>query len=513
MVLTFVDITRRRQIEEQLREQAARLREQAEVVDLGELMVRDDSGNLLLWSGGCERLYGYSREEALGRNVHELLKTEFPQPLEEINAELQRTGEWQGELVHTGRAGNRIIVASRWVIHRSEQNRFPVILQVNNDITGRRQAEEALRQADRNKDQFLATLAHELRNPLGAMLSSVELLHRPTKSAQEIERASDVLQRQIRHLLRLVDDLLDVERLAHGKITLQRKRVQLSDIVGAAMEICRPIIDPSSHDFRSMLPSAPVLLEVDADRIAQVIANLVHNAFKYTPVGGRIELMAEVENAEVAIRVKDAGVGIAADILPGIFDMYSQGERAPGTELKGLGVGLALVRQLVELHGGRAEAYSAGLQKGSEFVVYLPIISEPAVRQAGRVAAVVPSDGTPAEPRKILIVDDHRDAADALSDLIESSGHHVKACYDGAAAVEMAKEYRPQVVILDIGLPDVNGYEVARQLREILPNAILVALSGWLPEGNFERARTAGFDYYLTKPVQLQELQDLLASR
>jgi len=511
VVLTFVDIGSRRQVEEQLREQAARLREQAEIVDLGDLMVRDADDRLLLWSAGCERLYGYARADALGKNAHELLKTEFPEPLEQINATLGKNGQWEGELVHISRSGARIVVASHWVVHRPNGNRPPLVLQVNNDITARRQAEEALRLADRNKDRFLATLAHELRNPLQAMLNSVELLQRPPRKGEEIDAARELLQRQIRHLLRLVDDLLDVERLAHGKIALQRTIVPLSDIVEEAVEICRPLIDPRVHHFTVSLPSEPVLLQVDADRIAQVIANLVHNAFKYTPPGGQIELVAEVQNREVAIRVRDTGIGIPADVLPGVFDMYIQGTGSPGVEPKGLGVGLALVRQLVELHGGGVSAYSEGLQKGSEFVVRLPLIRESAAGPQQRSEPASAPAGVATEASKVLIVDDHRDAADALAALLESSGSHVTTCYEGAGAIETAKSHQPQAVILDIGLPGINGFEVARQLRELLPNATLIALTGRVPEENAARAREAGFDHYMVKPVQLAELQKFLA--
>jgi two-component system, chemotaxis family, CheB/CheR fusion protein len=510
VVVTFVDITARRQAEEQLREQAARLREQADIVNLGDLMVRDADDRIVLWSAGCELLYGYTNEEAVGKNGHQLLKTEFPQPLENINAELQTHGEWQGELVHATSSGKRIMVASRWVLYRPE-SRPPLVLQINNDITDRRLAEEALRQADRNKDQFLATLAHELRNPLSAMMSSIELLRRPAKTTDEIERARELLQRQIRHLLRLVDDLLDVERLAHGKIGLQKKRVPLTEIVETAMQICRPLLDPSSHRFTVVLPPDPLFLEVDPERIAQVLANLVHNAFKYTPAGGRIELVAQAEGSEVAVRVTDTGIGISADAVPRIFDMYTQGEKVPGTGLKGLGVGLALVRQLVELHGGRVAAYSEGLQKGSEFVVHLPLATPPSAWHKQPATGSARAH-TPLQGRKILIVDDHRDAADALHALLESSGHQVATSYNGAAGLDSAKSFQPEVVVLDIGLPDISGYDVARQLREILPDVTLIALSGWLPEENIEQARQAGFNHYLTKPVQFGELNKLLSN-
>jgi two-component system CheB/CheR fusion protein len=513
VVLTFIDITSRRRVEEQLREQAARLREQAEIVDLGDLLVRDADDRIVLWSAGCERLYGYTRQEALGRNVHELLKTEFPEPLAEINATLENNGQWEGELVHVGRAGNRIVVVSRWVLHRHDPSRTAVVLQVNNDITARREAEEALLHADRNKDQFLATLAHELRNPLGAMLNSVELLRRPAKGSEEIERASEVLQRQIRHLLRLVDDLLDVERLAHGKIALQKKRTTLTEIVDAAMEICRPLIEPGSHHLNISLPSRALTLNVDPDRIAQVIANLLDNAFKYTSGGGQIDLAVEIQDHELAIRVRDTGAGISPEVLPHIFDMYTQGGNSSAKGIKGLGVGLALVRQLIELHGGSVSAHSQGLQKGCEFVARLPLSKDAAVSHLAGAAQETESDADTGGASKVLIVDDHRDAANALAALLESSGHEVAACYEGSAALEKATSLQPQVVIVDIGLPGMDGYEVARRMRDLLPNAMLIALTGWVAEENSVRAREAGFDHYMVKPVQLAELQKLLAQQ
>jgi two-component system CheB/CheR fusion protein len=510
VVLTFVDITSRRRAEEQLREQAARLREQAEIVDLGDLIVRDAEDRIQLWSAGCERLYGYTREEALGKNVHELLRTEFPQPSAEIKAMLHKDGQWEGELVHTDRAGNRIVVVSRWALHHPDQNRPPLVLQVNNDITARRNAEEALRQADRNKDEFLATLSHELRNPLGAMLNSVELIQQPARGREDIARASGVLQRQVGHLLRLVDDLLDLERLAHGKIALQKKPAKLSEIVDGAMEICHALVDSNDYQFVISLPSEPVMLAVDADRMSQVICNLVHNAFKYTPPGGRIELAAEVTNREVTIRVRDTGIGISAEVLQHIFNMYAQGGASSGAGRRGLGVGLALARQLIELHGGSIEAHSEGLQKGSEFVVRLPIVEPPAAAEdQARTEMAAPATAS-SENSRILIVDDHRDAANALAALLEGSGHETAACYEGKAAIETAKSYRPKVVILDIGLPGMDGYEVAQQLRELLPNVKLIALSGWVAEEDSRRARNAGFDHYLVKPLQLVELQKLL---
>jgi two-component system CheB/CheR fusion protein len=513
VVLTFVDITSRRLVEEQLREQAARLREQAEIVNLGDFLVRGSDDRILLWSNGCERLYGYSREEAIGQNVHQLLKTEFPQPLAEIQAMLEKSGQWEGELVNYDRSGNRIVVVSRWVLHRADESRPPVVLQVDNDITARRQAEEALRQADRNKDRFLATLAHELRNPLGAMLNSIELIARSCEGKQEIERANQVLHRQIRHLIRLVDDLLDVERLAHGKIALQKQRARLSDIVDAAIEMCRPMIDLKSRQFTVTVPAVPVIIEVDVDRMVQVIANLLHNAFKYTQPGDRIDLTAETQNYELTISVRDTGVGIAPELLPRIFDMYSQGSGLPGSRPKGLGLGLTLVRQLVELHGGNVAVHSEGLQKGAEFVIRLPLLEEPTIPQEPVQHQLAAGRDAGREGLRILVVDDHRDAAYAMAALLETLGHKVETCYEGTAALEIARAFQPEVVVVDIGLPDIDGYEVARKMRQILPDAMLIALTGWVSDDHPVRAREAGFHHYLVKPVQLSELTSLLATR
>ncbi len=513
IVLTFVDITSRRLAEEQLREQAARLREQAEIVNLGDLIVRDAHDRILLWSAGCERLYGYSREEAIGQNVHQLLRTEFPQPLSEIQAALEQNGQWEGELVNYDRAGNRIVVVSRWVLHRPDESRPPVVLQVNNDITARRQAEEALREADRNKDRFLATLAHELRNPLGAMLNSIELIERSSKGNQEIERANQVLHRQIRHLIRLVDDLLDVERLAHGKIALRKRQTRLSDVVDAAIEICRPMIDLEGRQLTVSLPTLPVIFEVDPDRLVQVIANLLLNAFKYTQPGGRVDLTAETRDRELTISVRDTGVGIDPEVLPHIFDMYAQGGGIARSGAKGLGLGLTLARQLVELHGGSITVHSEGLQKGAEFVVCLPLHQEPAVwREPAQQQSGLDRDSG-RESLRILVVDDNRDAAYTMAALLETLGHKVESCLEGTAALEIARNYQPEIVVVDIGLPDIDGYEVARKLRESLPNAMLVALTGWASDEHAARARQAGFHRYLVKPVKLPDLINLLAHR
>ncbi len=373
VVLTFVDITTRKRSEEQLRRQADTLREQAEILNLAHVFVLDADRRIILWNPGCERLYGYTSEEALGKNAHELLKTDFLRPRAQIDAELKATGQWQGDLIHSTRAGTRIIVASHWILHQREDDKQAVILEVNNDITARRTAEDALLEADQNKDRFLLTLSHELRNPLSAMLSSLTLLQRADVAPDTATKARDIIGRQLNHLMHLVDDLLDIERLTHGRIALKKTRIELSAVVNSAIETARPLIDQKRDKLKVALPTEPVILNGDLTRLAQVLTNLLHNACKYSPPDSSIELNAELVGREVAIRVRDSGMGVAPEMLPKLFDVYAQGQPLPGAELQGFGIGLALVRQLTEMHGGTVSASSPGVGKGSEFVVRLPL--------------------------------------------------------------------------------------------------------------------------------------------
>jgi len=373
---------------------------------------------------------------------------------------------------------------------------------------------EELRAGDRRKDEFLATLAHELRNPLAPVRNSVEVLRASWIGSEERERALSTIERQVSLLVRLVDDLLDVSRITRGKILLKRERVELAEVVGQALEISRPIIHASGNTLVVQLPTEPVALFVDPARLAQVLCNLLHNAAKYTERGGTIALECRVEGEELLISVRDDGIGIPPEMLPHIFEMFWQLEHALERAQGGLGIGLSLVRQLVEMHGGRVEARSPGVGAGSEFIVHLHL--RPADGQAGSVApaapTAVPEEGAALAAQRILVVDDNLDSAESLAMLLRLQGHDVRTAHDGAAAVEAARGFLPALIMLDIGLPRMNGYEAARAIRELgLGEVKIVAMTGWGQEEDRRRSREAGFDDHLVKPVNLVQLRRIVA--
>jgi PAS domain S-box-containing protein len=373
------------------------------------------------------------------------------------------------------------------------------------DITDRKLAEQALQEADRRKDVFLATLAHELRNPLAPISNAVQLL-RCENGHRRADKLMEMMERQVRQMVRLVDDLLEVSRITSGKIRLNKEQVELAGIVREAVETSAPLIEKAGHSLDIALPDRPVIIEADRVRLTQVLANILNNAAKYTPPGGHIWLKARREACDVLISVRDDGIGIERDELPRIFDLFTQLGRASEPDQKGLGVGLCMVRSLVGMHGGAVTAHSAGQGSGAELVVRLPL---PYQDEAGRGAESVRAEAVPLAGQRILVVDDNRDAADTLSLLLEGFGAEVRVAYDGSSALAMLEGFGAQNVLLDLGMPGMDGYEVAQQIRSrtALGGVRIAALTGWGQDADRSRTRTCGFDFHLTKPVDLEALK------
>jgi PAS domain S-box-containing protein len=414
--------------------------------------------------------------------------------------------------------------APRWMAYKvltlpGADGRPVAFATVSQDVTERRRLEDDLRRvvaelsdADRRKNEFLAMLAHELRNPLAPISNAVRALSLGRRDETAVDSASEMLERQVGQIIRLVDDLLDVSRISRGKIALRPERVELTRIIDQAVEASRAQYRSMDQELTVSLPSEPVYLNADPTRLAQVVGNLLNNAHKFTDVGGRISVAVEREGAQVVIRVKDTGVGIAAEHLAGIFEMFTQVESSLERSRSGLGIGLTLVKTLVEMHGGTVEAHSDGPGRGSEFVVRLPVLRD--VPESLSPAAPEHLDASPVVRRRVLIVDDNRDAAEWLATLLSLSGHETHIALDGDQAVKAAERLLPDAILLDIGLPRIDGYEVCRRIRE-QPwgrGLMIVALTGWGQEEDRQKSKEAGFNTHLVKPVDDEVIMNLLAS-
>jgi PAS domain S-box-containing protein len=419
-----------------------------------------------------------------------------------------RTGEpWEDTFPLRGRDGSYRWFLSRAIPIRDEQGHVIRWFGTNTDITLQREAEDALREADRRKDVFLATLSHELRNPLAPLRTAAEILRAPGALPAQLEWAQIVIQRQVRHMAMLLDELLDVSRITQGKLQLKRQRVRLAEVVDSALEAARPVIDRKRHRLSVQLPADDVWLDVDALRVSQVLSNLLTNAGKYTDSGGAIALDASVNGPDLTLRVRDNGIGIAPDALNRVFGMFSQVEDNASRSEGGLGIGLALAKGLVQLHGGRISARSEGAGRGSEFSVELSAV-------IGCEAPAPVAQATPASSprRRVLIVDDNKDAADSLALLLQLAGHETRVAYSGQGGLTAAASFRPEAAFLDIGMPQMDGYELATALRRQREGAdtYLVALTGWGQDADRQRSREAGFDHHMTKPVDLAAVMALL---
>jgi signal transduction histidine kinase len=380
---------------------------------------------------------------------------------------------------------------------------------LQSEMIERRSAEDALRAADRRKDEFLATLAHELRNPLAPLRNGLALLKLADERPDLARDARDMMERQLDQMVRLVDDLLDVSRIATGKLALRRARIDLKDVLAAAVETARPFIAARGHALELKLPDEPMPLDADATRLSQVFANLLNNAARYTDPGGRITIEASVAGREVVARVVDTGIGIDPAMLDKVFELFAQADQSLERPTAGLGVGLTLARSLVALHGGTVVAQSEGRGKGSTFVVRLPLVPREAAVAA---QASPPAAGGRTAGHRVLVVDDNRDFASSLAMLLGELGNEVRVANDGLQGLDVAKAFAPQVAFLDIGMPKLNGYRLAEALRAepALARTRLVALTGWGQEKDRQAAQDAGFDRHLVKPVKLEQILDIL---
>ena len=513
--LTVIEnITERERAEEWLRENEERLRLALEAGQVG-TWDWDIPNDHVTWSDSIYRFHGLKPGEFGGR-VADFAALIHADDRERVNTTIQTALE-SGEAYSAEMRIVRPDGAVRWIATNGKAmfdaaGRPVRMLGATVDITERKLAEQALIEADRRKDEFLAMLAHELRNPLAPIRNAVQLLRRVGPNESELRWAREVIDRQVEHLARLVDDLLDVARITEGKITLKKERVDLLCIIGRALETSRPLIDARKHRLTVSLPEQPLRLEGDTTRLTQVVANLLHNAAKFTPEGGQIWLAAAADHGQVVLRVRDTGDGIAQDLLPHVFDLFRQADDSLDRSAGGLGIGLTLVRRILELHGGTVEAFSEGEGCGSEFVVRLPAFADGFEALADTKAAA--GDLREAACYRVLVVDDNIDSAESMALLLELHGHQLHIAHDGPAALAAARHFRPQVVVLDIGLPGMDGYEVARRLRAdaLTQNAIVIAMTGYGQSEDRQQSLRAGFDHHLVKPLDPDVLQAIILS-
>lgn len=523
LVAFLRDITEPKKAEERLQTSEARLRVAIEVAGLGVLSI-DYNADTSTPDATAAALFGLESGVAVPRShVHARFHPDDgAEIMRRMRQCLDPTGDgcfaMEHRVVHPDGTTKWLSVQKQIVFGEAGGVRRPVsgVLSAV-DISARREAEEELRQlaaalseADRRKDVFLATLAHELRNPLAPIRTGLEVM-RLAGSDGKVEQARLMMVRQVSQLVRLVDDLLDVSRLTQGKVELRKKRVELRAVIDAAVETSRPAIEQAGHELAVVVPDEPIFVDGDAIRLSQVVSNLLNNSAKYTHRGGHIRLTARREGGTVVVSVKDDGIGIPPAMMDKVFVMFTQVNRELEKTTGGLGIGLSLVKGLVEMHGGTIVASSDGEGMGSEFVVRLPVVT-PVIARPDRSNGQT-SDVVPPALRRILVVDDNEDAADLLSQMLEMLGNEVRTANDGEAGVEVAAQFRPDVVLMDIGMPVLNGHEAARRIRQYPwgRGMVLVALTGWGQKDDRKKSSDAGFDHHLVKPVEMDVLRKLLA--
>jgi PAS domain S-box-containing protein len=510
------DITDRKRSEEAMRVSETRFRAIFENAATG-IAITDWQGRFLQCNPAYCKLIGYTNEELGQINFSDLI---LPDDHAGNLAEIRRLKDkelssFEIENRYVRKDGEVVWVRKSVSLLHDQEDQPPHILALITDVTERRHMEAALLEADRRKDQFLAMLAHELRNPLAPIRNAVSALQKLNDDDPAAKNRARLLitmvERQVEHLIRLVDDLLDVARITTGKIELRKQLVDLGDIMRQAIETSQPAIDAGQHVVTVSLADQPLTVDGDPVRLTQVFANLLNNAAKYTPPEGRIEISTKRDGDEAVVSIRDNGIGIRAEMLPRVFDLFFQTGRAKSREQGGMGIGLALARSLVEMHGGQVEARSDGPGRGSEFVVRLPLAAAPS--QDERIGGEATVASVPASHR-VLVVDNDRDVADSLVMLLQLMGADVRVAYNGEAALVTVTEFKPDLALVDIGMPNMDGYETARRIR-LLPEGkdlVLVALSGWGRDDDRRCAMEAGFDHHFIKPMEFDALENLLAS-
>jgi PAS domain S-box-containing protein len=502
------DLSERRQHEEELRASEERFRLLVDSVRDYAIFMLDPEGVVQSWNVGAQAIHGYAASEIIGRHF----RTFYPPQdadarMPEIELENARAhGRVENEGWRVRKDGTlfwaNVVVTSVY----GPSGALLGFAKITRDMSERRRLEE-LEQSSRRMNEFLAMLAHELRNPLAPIRNAVTIMQLETLQSPVLRNCRDVIDRQLTHVTRLVDDLLDVGRLTTGKIKLRKELLRLSDIVGRSIETARPVMAARRHSFEVQQPPEPVYLHGDSTRLAQVLQNLLVNAARYTPEGGQIVLKVSVHGGFVDVAISDNGRGIASENLESIFQLFMQADTAMSSPSEsGLGIGLTLARSLTELHGGTIAAHSPGLGAGSTFVVRLPIAQD--------APAPTPDDGQDdqAGGLRVLVVDDNRDSADSATDVLRLLGNRVETAYDGRSSVDIVRRFKPQVVLLDLAMPGLDGYETRKLLlgEEVAQDAYFVAMTGFGNEDDKRRTRAAGFDAHLTKPVELDALITLL---
>ncbi len=523
VLLAIEDITERRRAEAAMEHSEIRYRRLFQMAKDGILILDADTGKVIDANPFMTALLGYSHEEFLGKELWEIGLFHDIEENQTVYRQLQAKAYVRYEnLPLESRTGQKVEVEFVSNVYRENQHQ---VVQCNiRDITERSRLQrltqeqaEALADLDRRKDEFLAMLSHELRNPLAPILNAALLLrlHSNRNRLNGIEnpilqQSATIIERQVGQLTRIVDELLEVSRISTGRIQLHQEPIAVGVVVDYAVATVRSLFDQRRHELTVALPAQAIWVHADAARLEQVVVNLLTNAAKYTDQGGHVWLTVQQEGEEAVLRVRDTGVGIAPEILPRIFDLFTQAERSLDRSQGGLGIGLALVQRLVEMHGGTV-AVSSALGQGSEFVVRLPVVSPPPPRASSPPAE---TDQPIAISLRVLVVDDNVDTVTTLALLARESGYDVRTAYDGSTVLEAALDYRPDVVLLDIGLPGLNGFEVAKQLHQqpALQNAVLVAMTGYGGVSDRQRSHEAGFDHHLVKPGDFGKVLHILAT-